>query len=195
MEDKSNIYLDRTHPEDMETLYKLTQPKCWDYPLFRRVLVAIGSVGNGQAIPAPNRPDSIHLQGWRQYIDDLVTRTKTTGREHARVVFVDTERKSLVVSGKITIGTATETRLDTTKEQGRERFQRRIVSFHTHPTANGSMTAHGLSDQDYRTFLPDPEQQVMLIAYGENNLMMVMKTSVTPNNLSKTLPIEESKVV
>lgn len=184
MESK-DIYVSRIHPEDVQVLDQLTQPKSWDFKQFRKVLIALGIVGNGQAIPAPNRPDTIHLQGLKQYTDDLLKRTKVNDREHAQVVFVDTDRKSLVMSGKITIGSATETRLDTTKELGREKFQRIIGSLHTHPVTGNSMAAHGLSGQDYRTFLNDPEQQMMMIAYGESTLMMVLKTSATPNNLSE----------
>jgi len=183
--ENNDIYVSRVHPEDAKRLEQLTQPKSWDFQQFRKILIAIGMVGGGAAIPAPNRPDTIHLQGFRQYIDNLLTRTKTNGREHAQVVFVDAGRQSLIMSGKITIGSSIETRLDTTKEPGREKYQRRIGSLHTHPVNGISITTHGLSGQDYRTFLGDPEQQMMIVACGESTLMMVLKTSTTPNNLSR----------
>lgn len=182
MED-TKIYTSKTHPADLATLEFLTQAKNWDYPQFRKVLIALGIVSNGQSIPAVNRPETIHLQGWRTYIDDLLTKTNANGREHARVIFVDIERKSLVMSGRITVGTNEFVSLDTTKEPGREEFQKFIASIHIHP--NG-LASHGFSGQDYQTFLLNKSNQAMLIGYGESNLIMVLKTSATPNNLSRS---------
>lgn len=181
MED-AKIYTNKTHPADLATLERLTQPKNWDYSQFRRVLIALGIVSNGQSIPAVNRPETIHLQGWRSYIDDLLTRTNVAGREHARVIFVDTERKSLVMSGKIAVGTREFVALDTTKEPGREEFQKFVASIHIHPSG---LASHGLSGQDYQVLLLNQSKQVMIIGYGESNLIMVLKTSATPNNLSQ----------
>jgi len=50
------IYLGRIHPKDAQILKELTEPRNWDYGRFKRVMVALGIVGGGQAIPAPNRP-------------------------------------------------------------------------------------------------------------------------------------------
>jgi hypothetical protein len=182
---EDELYVNNIHPEDAKKIDDLTTPRNWDYEQFKIVLVALGTVGGGQAIPAKNRPNSIHLQNWRKHINDLVSRTRKNGREHARVVFVDKERHTLVFSGKITVGTATRTRLDMTSAPGRELYQAPIASIHSHPLDKRTLAAHGFSGQDYRTFLGDPRQQAMLITYGEKNVMMILKTSVTPNNMSE----------
>lgn len=175
-------YLGAIHPKDQATLDKLTESRNWDYGQFRNILVALAKVGKGQSITARNRPDSIHLQGLRKYIDELVDRSRKNGREHARVVLADTGKDSLVVSGKITVGSRHSVRLEVSRQPGREKFQRAIASLHVHPD---SLTSHGLSGQDYKTFLADPEQQAMMIAYGTVNRIMVLKTTVTPNNLTE----------
>lgn len=175
------LYARSMHPEDAETLDLMTQPKSWDYHKFSEVMVALGIVGEGNFIPARNAPESVHLQGWREFINDLQNKTRTTGKEYARTILSDFERKKLVM-GKITSGTEGSVMIDVSKQPGREKFQRRIATLHTHPL---ELTAHGLSDQDYRAFLSDAEQQAMLIAYGEGCLIMIMKTSVTSANLSR----------
>ena len=176
-------YLGAIHPKDQEALDRLTEPRNWDYGQFRSILVALAKVGNGQSITARHRPDSIHLQGWRQYTDDLVERSRESGKEHARVILADTDKDSLVVSGKITVGSKHSVRLDVSRQPGREIFQKAIASLHVHPD---SPTSHGLSGQDYKTFLADSEQQAMMIAYGKANRIMVLKTTVTPNNLTES---------
>lgn len=139
----------------------------------------------GISVPAHNRPDLISIDGWSQQVNDLRMRTQSTGREHARVLLVDKEKQKLFFSGKITAGSSTQTRLDYSTESGREFFQRPIASIHTHPLEQGTMVAHGFSGQDYRTFLGHAEQQAMVIAFGQRNLMMVMKTTATPYNLTR----------
>jgi len=176
-------YLGAIHSKDQETLDRLTEPRNWDYAQFRSILVALAKVSNAQSITARNRPNSIHLQGWRKCIDDLVDRSRKSGKEHARVILADTEKDSLVVSGKITIGSRDSVRLDVSRQPGREKFQKAIASLHVHPD---NLTSHGLSGQDYKTFLSDSEQQVMMIAYGKANRIMVLKTTVTPNNLDES---------
>jgi len=176
------IYLGRIHPKDAQILKELTEPRNWDYGRFKRVMVALGIVGGGQAIPAPNRPESIHLQGLRPFVDGLVAKTTQGQDEHAQPVFADTEKKSLVM-GRITRGSGDSVRLDVKKAPGREPHQRLIGSVHTHPTATGRELSHGLSGQDYRTLLSDPNQQFMMITWGDENKLLILKTSATPNNL------------
>ena len=53
---------------------RLTQPQCWDYSRFQDVMVALAHGKRGSVrIPARNRPESIHLQNLRTYIDSLVS--------------------------------------------------------------------------------------------------------------------------
>jgi hypothetical protein len=180
--DESRPYFSITHPKDLQSLEKLSQTRCWDYQDFRTILVALGTIGNGQSLPAKNRPDSIHLQNWRKYIDDLMTRAAQSKREHSRSVFVDTQNRGLIMSGRIIVGSEFSTRIDDTPEPGREEYQKLIATIHTHPT-HSTLSAHGFSDTDYITFLCDSRQQAMIIAFGQNIRMMVMKTTTTPNNL------------
>jgi hypothetical protein len=176
------VYLGKTHPEISKILDELTLPRNWDFDRFKRVFLALGIIGNGQALPAPNRPDSVHFQGFRRYVDGLIQRTRQNGEEHAQPVFVDLDYRGFVM-GKVTHGKENEVRLDIDKQPGRERFQRLIGSVHTHPSGVSPDTAHGLSGQDYRTLLSDPSQQLMMITWGNEYRMLILKTSVTPNNL------------
>ncbi len=168
----------RIHPEDQKVLDQITSTKSWDYVQFKKVISTIGILGEGVSIPAYNRPDTIHLQGWREVIDDLLGRQRSDGNEYARVVFVDHLKASTFFSDKITRGNRTRARLNFDKPVSRPHSSP-IGSIHVHPT--GVMTEHGLSDTDYLTFLADKRQQVMAIAYGKN-IILTMKTSVTPNN-------------
>jgi hypothetical protein len=172
-------YKDRKiHPEDKKTLDQITQPKNWDYDRFKKAISAIGVLGVGVSIPAYNRPDTIHLQGWRVIIDDLLARQKSDGNEYARAVFVDYAKGSTFFSDKITRGNRTSAKLNFEKPVSRP-HSNPIGSIHVHPV--GLTTEHGLSDTDYHTFLSDNRQQVMAIAFGKN-IMLALKTSATPNN-------------
>jgi hypothetical protein len=131
------------------------------------------------------------LQGWREVIDDLLDRQKTDGNEYARVVFVDYSKSSTFFSDKITRGNQNSARLNFDKPVSRPNSNP-IGSIHVHPI--GNMSEHGLSDTDYLTFLSDKRQQVMAIVYGKN-IMLAMKTSVTPNNLDPVFLQKEVKLL
>lgn len=184
---KDNLYNTLNNPGSFDpgiTLERLTQPKNWDYDLFKRVLLFLRQTKSSYAIPAINRPDSIHLQGLGETISKLLRLTLESSSEHAQMLFIDHGHNSLV-TGKITKGSATQVRLNTDKQPGRELFQTAIGSFHTHPTnGGGEQLAHGLSGQDYKTLLSDNKQQLMVIAFGANTRIMVLKTSVTPTDIS-----------
>ncbi len=45
------------HHEDQKTLEKLTENRHWDFAQFKSILVALGLLGNGISIPAPNRTE------------------------------------------------------------------------------------------------------------------------------------------
>ena len=177
------IYVNSAHPEDKKTLEALTAPSNWDSDQFDRVMVALGLVGNGESVPAINRPESVHLQKYRKFFEELLKRTKDAAREHARVIFVDRGENRVVMSNKISVGTVNEVKMHVIPQPGREKFQTLIGSVHTHPIDDQSLS-HGLSGTDYKTFLSDPRQQFMIITFGENVRMMVLKTSATPNNIS-----------
>src|SRR3990167_5501088 len=189
--DSEKLYLRNIHPEDKKTLHNLTQNKHWDSVQSKKVLVSLAMLRPGNFIPAENAPESIHLQSWRPFIDDLVKRTSQSGREYSRAVLADTGKQSIIMSGKIIAGDEHTTRLELLKQPGREREQLHVGSMHTHPwvTTEGmaklNLGSHGLSGTDYRTFLSDPEQQFMMIVYGEKNSMFAMKTSATPNNMRR----------
>ncbi len=171
-------YVDAINPKDRGVLERMTAPSNWDSSKFTEVMVALAKVGRGNAVPAGNAPKTLHLQAIRPLIDTLVSRTRETNREHARVFFADIE-KAILVGGKTTIGSESSAHLDFTKQTGREKLQKAVLTVHTHPD---DLTSHGLSGTDYRTFMSDPEQQAMMIAYGSASRLMVLKTSVTPNN-------------
>lgn len=185
MIERKSIYLaSAPHPNDLKVLEQLTENKHWDSGQFNQVMVALGVLGGGQAVPARNRPESIHLQNYRRVFEDLLKRSKETDKEHCRTIFVDKEKRSIVMSEKISIGTENRVIMHTTPQPGREKFQKLIGSVHTHPLGKGlDFSAHGLSGQDYRSFLSDPRQQFMIITYGGSVRMLVLKTSVTPNNI------------
>lgn len=88
------------------------------------------------------------------------------------------------MSGKTSIGKETSVRLNVSAQPGREQYQRILGSIHIH-SGHKYLTEHGFSDADYKVFLTDPKFQFMIIGYGETGLLMVMKTSVTPDRLPK----------
>lgn len=179
------IYLSRINPDDARVIDQLTQSRRWDYAQFRQVLIALGVVGNGYSIPASNRPDSIHLQGWRQDLDDIVQRTGSIHKEHGKTVFVDTQKKSLIM-GLLIIGDERQILLDPMPQPGREGVQKAIALLHTHTGVGDNLfMANGFSDADYVALISNPELQALLVGFGDRNLMMALKTSVTPNNLSQ----------
>jgi hypothetical protein len=90
------------------------------------------------------------------------------------------------MSNKISVGTSGEVAMQIIPQPGREKFQTFIGSIHTHPIDHGlDFRAYGLSDEDYRIFLSDLRQQFMVITFGDSVRMLVMKTSVSPNNLEQ----------
>jgi hypothetical protein len=178
------IYIKGLHQEDEKVLEQITAPKNWGYERFKQVMVALASVHPGVSVPAPNRPESIHVQNIRKHIDDLTDKTVATGHEHSRVIFGDKEQNAFVL-GKVVEGTDRTVGLDTTPQQGKETQQRMIASIHTHPTNVQGGMAHGFSDGDYNDFLTNPKEQAMFITFGKDNILMALKTSVTPNNLTR----------
>ncbi len=181
---QERIFKNQLGSQEQQLLETLTRPSSWDYARFREVLVTLGALGGGQSVPGTNAPESIHLQEWRDSLRDLLNRTKANNREHGRAVFVDTDKRGLVMSGKISIGDNHSVSIDTTRQPGRERFQRIIATIHTHPYSPGSPTTHGLSGGDYIDFLHTQSQQAMLMGYGDSSMLMTLKTSCTPNNMA-----------
>lgn len=177
------IFKSQIDSSESQKLESLTRPSSWDYARFREVLIALGSLGAGRSIPGSNAPETIHLQEWRDSIKDLLNRTNASNREHGRALFVDTGKGGLVMSGKISIGDRNSVRIDTSRQPGRERFQKVIATIHTHPSSPGPPTTHGLSGGDYIDFLNNQTQQAMLMGYGDSSMLMSLKTSCTPNNM------------
>lgn len=165
-----------TKPPDVSDLFKNSSSKTWEWDFFRRVLIQLAGKGAGKYTPAPKRPDYIHLDGLQDTVSELrQLSSKSEDREVSRVVFVDTERLSLVISGKTHIGSATEVKIDMQPEPGRERLQVPVLTIHVHP---GSGKTQGLSDIDYISFLSDYRMLVMMICYQEG-ILFAMKTSAT----------------
>lgn len=159
----------------------------WSYQDFKKILIALSIIGPGHFVPAHLRPESIIFDGLRLFIDELVTETANDpGSESARMIFADIDRRTLML-GKKTHGRIDQgqlMRLDKTPQPSRASFQRRAASIHTHPEIPQSVDIkHGLSDIDYLTFLADTEQIAMFMAWG-GNVLIALKTSGTPNNLS-----------
>ncbi len=189
MEDKSKSPLG-----DKEALDRLTEPSNWDYSAFKTVLLALAMMGNGQSVPAHNAPDHISLSGWEYDIKELSGACLSRGVEYSRAIFADIGKKALVMSGKTAIGTESSSWLVLTKQPGREFFQKRIASIHTHPTI-WSALPHGFSGTDYEQFLADNEQQAMVICYGDR-LLLTLKTTAFSWKMSKetiSRRIEECK--
>ncbi len=143
------------HPEDRKAIDAITGSKNWDYKRFKSTLIALGTVGNGEHVPAYNRPDSIHVQGWREFIDDLNHRSDTDNVEYSRGIFVDHSKQSLFFSDKIYKGNYKSARLILDSPPSRP-SSTPIGSIHTHPGNEGS--AFGFSDADYNVFLTDKRQ-------------------------------------
>lgn len=182
------IYVDQLHTQAREVIEQLTLPKNWDFAQFRKVLVALSMSGEGNYVPAANRPDSIHIQNLSPYFEDLIKRSTSSGLEYSRTILTDVLRKALIVSGRVTQGTRYNCTADWTPEAGRERYQKRTASIHVHPSRNLDTTtetaAHGFSQADYTNFFYDPQQLVMIIAFGRRSLLMALKTSSSPNSIS-----------
>jgi len=163
----------------------MTGSRAWDSDIFSKVMVALAKLKEGNYIPSTNRPDSVHLQNLMRIMNDLLRRTEETKKEHARIILADTQAEKLV-AGKLLIGDENSVTIMEEKQPGREKMQKVIGTMHTHPGGERALV-YGLSDGDYKGFMRDKHHQVMLISYGdlkERYAIMVMKTSVTPNNIS-----------
>jgi len=186
MFNENNIYTKSISLEYQNELEKLTQSKDWDSSQFNKIITMLSLLGNGQSIPAFNRPETIHLQSYRKYFEDLLSKTKETNKEHGRAILVDQEKKLVIMSGKITVGDEKGCMIDPSPQLGKEKIQNLIGTIHTHPIDKNSFfsfTSHGFSGQDYKSFLSDSRQQFMIITYGDSSRLLVFKTSVTPNRL------------
>ncbi len=180
MLEENSIYFNSIQGEHQKTLENLTQSKNWDSAQFNKIIVTLGLIGNGQSIPARFRPESINLQVYRKYFEDLLERTKKEEKEHARAIFIDREKQSVIISG-VSVGIEGNSCIDDSPQPGREKFQSLIGSIHSHTM---DITAHSFSDGDLGVFLSDKRQQFMIMVYGESMRLIVLKTSVTPNNMS-----------
>ncbi|MBX9765089.1 hypothetical protein K2X83_00405 [Patescibacteria group bacterium] len=172
------LYVDRVSPNDRKVLDEISAPRHWDSEIFSKVLVALAKVGRGASISGSKRPESIHLQGLRPFVDKLIAETAKTGKEHARVFFADVDKGTLV-GGKTTRGNSDSVHLNFDTQPGRDKFQKPVLTVHVHPD---SIASHGFSAQDYAVFLSDLRQQAMMIAYSPTSRLMILKTSVTPNS-------------
>jgi hypothetical protein len=179
MLEKKSIYLKPPLKKERKILEELTTGKNWGSAQFDKVMVQLGILGNGQAIPAENRPENIELEKYRPYFENLVGWTKATARELSQTFFVDKEKNILVPAEKFPIGTKTEVDLYVSGQP--KDF---IGSMHTHPTNNLDTFPYALSGGDYKTFISDTKQQFMIVICGERVKILILKTSVTPNNMS-----------
>jgi len=148
----------------------------WEWDSFRSILIHFARKGPGQYIPAERRPNYVHLDGLQATIAELrEISCASEGRETSRAVFVDTQRASLVISGKTHIGTARQVKVDLQPEPGRENVQIPVLTIHVHPNKEKTQ---GLSDLDYISFLSDRRQLLMMISY-QDGVIFAMKTSAT----------------
>lgn len=138
----------------------------------------------GVYLPASNRPESIHLRGLRPVIDELRALTLEREKESARAVLVDTAKGALIVSSKTTVGDDHSTWLIWAQQPGREKYQKRALPIHVHPDNASIGGAQGFSDGDYVGLLADRETLGAIMVFGKD-IFLVLKTSVTPNNLSR----------
>lgn len=180
--DDAEIYVGNIHPDDKKIIETVTSSRNWDYQQFKLNLTLLAAVK--QYIPAHNRPESIHLQGLRPSIEDLKSRTKATGKEYARVIFADPESQQnpRLILGKTTEGSSTQVRLDFTKPADVPKAKS-VLTVHVHPLDSRPMAnALGASEADFKNLLADPDQQGMLIEWGDYDFL-ILKTSATPNRL------------
>lgn len=162
----------RAEPKEDE----MTKIKNWEWYTFRDILIKLSQKGPGKYIAGAKRPDYIHLDGLLPTVAEMrQISSKSHNRESSRVVFADTGRSSLVISGITRIGTTNQVKVDMQPEPGRENVQIPVMTIHVHP---GRSESHGLSDIDYISFLSDQRQIIMMILY-EGGILFAMKTSVT----------------
>ncbi len=184
IDNREKIYVEKINPRDKATIENITKPRNWDYQLFKEVNTALSIVPEGNFVPASNRPETIHLQGFSEDISKLQQLSKNDGNEYACPIFSDIDKKTFV-RGKITVGNKTEVIIDSTPQPGREKYQKCVATIHVHPLdSNSYIAAHGFSGTDFKTFLSSRTQKFMIMTWGENKLL-ALKTSVTPNHLSR----------
>ena len=162
-------------------LRELTKRPIWDWECFRAILISLAQRGKGYYLQSNLRPNSVFLDGLQATFGELrQISDQRQGRETSRIVFVDTDRSCLVISGKTHIGSLAQVKLDATSEPGRKYVQLPVLSIHVHP---GRGDNPGLSDQDYITFLTDRRMIIMVVCFSDGNLF-AMKTSSTPTLIS-----------
>jgi hypothetical protein len=173
-----------TPPVDTEP-FEFISSKNWGWDTFRTALIQLAKKRAGAYIPAPKRPDFIHLDGLQATVAELrQISASLKNREVSRGVFADTQRDSLVISGKTHIGSDRQVKIDLQPEPGRENVQIPVLTIHVHP---GSGMTQGLSDLDYISFLSDYRMIIMMICYQEG-ILFAMKTSATMVSSPDTIP-------
>ena len=168
--------------QNRQALDSMTRNKHWDSSDFGNILIALAKTG--QTIPSPNRPETIHLQTWRPFVDKMWDHTKATRDETGRVVLADME-KDKIVMGKLSVGDDASVGVIATRQPGREAVQAAVAMIHCHP--DGEMLGHGFSDQDYVSLMADPRMQATLVRYGDKKALLALKTSVTPHHSEKVV--------
>jgi hypothetical protein len=190
--DRQGRYQHQVHPDDIRTVDTITRPSKWGFDVFKTTMIALATIGKYTPyyIPSKNVPESIHFGNLRKYIDEMNTLIGQTGNEHIRMFLVDPNKHELVV-GKRVGGDRTSTHQDWTFPVGRFGL-RKAFTIHCHPTldkmavlSGRQETAHGLSGEDYKTFIGDTEQLAMLMTWGDNT-MLVVKNTTTPNIINPT---------
>lgn len=150
----------------------------WEARDFTAVLVELAKYGGRYNTPGHIRPDRIDLHSWDGALKKLWSDTVAAGREHGRVVLADVAKGSLVF-GKTNIGTEDAVVIQVRHQPGRASVQGLVGSIHTHPESPDAI-GKVFSAQDYAGFLGLPEEQIMVVQYGADDALLVMKTSFTP---------------
>lgn len=178
MFDEEPVYVNKISPNDRRLLEEMTAVHDWSYDRFRHVIISLGILGEGVAVPGFNRPDLVHVRGIKPYVDSLARATAQNGSEYSQSILVDKHERCLVM-GKIRKGDGKSVPIDTRAAPGKTGVQVFVGGIHTHP---GAELAHGFSPTDYKSLLTDKRYQIGIMSYGQDQIMMALKTSATPNN-------------
>lgn len=174
-------YQETIHPDNIKDLEAIMGSSAtWDSDRLKAVLVALGTLAPGSSMRNEKRPESIHIQKLRPPIKELGEQATRTNERIARVIRVDKSDGTLKF-GRMTQGFEGDARPDKAIPSGKENVQRTVGVAYAHP--KDQLYGDGFTRGEFKIFLVDNEQQVMVLTRGEDTLM-VAKTNLTQNNLS-----------
>jgi hypothetical protein len=166
------------------TLEQIIVGKDWGYKELRKVLLVLGRSGPGHFLPGRLRPETVHVQGLREALDETRKTANEKGVTCSRAVAIDTGKfdpamenfgsGAVEVSGRTLVDRQRTGRVEFTPRQGRELMQHMMMSIRARPdeVTNG----FGLYPEEFVDFLSDKRQVATVVACKEGTVM-VIKTS------------------